>query len=191
MDINKYKVDNDMYVLRDSIKSKYDELNKLFVDIGKLTKPIVERKIEEFMNDFKSFFEEHGFKVSSEYEGTVVAINDRAKFKLELIDKGNDYAKFMFNTHEPKYREVFIDCTKDSKEHMELKSDPGVSTFKLDDFQIKNNTTVQQLINIDTAMDENIKWLQQTLLETDQLEFVFCSYNDVVYKDFKDFFEKI
>lgn len=190
MDINKYKVDNDMYVLRDSIKSKYDELIKLFVEIDKLTKPIVESKIEEFINDFKSFFEEHGFKISSDYEGTVVATNDRAEFKLELSDKGTDYVKFLFKTDESKYREIFIECSEDSKEHMKLKSDPGLSDFKLNDFQIKNNTTVQQLINIDTAMDENIKWLQQTLLETDQLEFVIYSYNDV-YKDFKDFFEKI
>lgn len=40
MDIQKYKVDNSVYELRDSIQLKYDTLNTLSQEIGKYAVPI-------------------------------------------------------------------------------------------------------------------------------------------------------
>lgn len=192
MDIEKYSVNKNMYEVRDSIKSKYEVLKNLSNQIGKYTKPIVERKVNEFIDSFKEFFTEHGFKISSNHSGAFEATNEKAKFEFEMIEKDNYEAKFLFSMRsEQKYVEVFVKATKESDKLISWKSNPGLTSFVFYNFEIQSDTTAEKLEKIEMAIDENIEWFNKTLTDLDKLEFVFSSEIGRVYKDFRDFFEKI
>lgn len=193
MNIEKYRIDKDLYEIRDSIKSKYEVLVTLSEEIRKHTKPIVENKAKEFYDSFKEFFKANGFEISkAEIGNGTMAYNEKSKFELEIIDLESTEAKFAFKMRsENIYEFVLVKGTEDTKKLIGWKSNSGLSNFMLDEFAIQPDTTAEKLEKIETAVDENIQWYRNTLTEIDKLEFVFCSEYGKVYKDFKDYFEKI
>lgn len=192
MNINDFKMDDNIYRVRDSIKSKCETLDKLSKEICDFTKPIVKRKSDEMIRNFKDFFTGHGFEIKTGSQGAICATNEISEFEFLLygLDETSAHFKLM-NRDKNIYEDLHIRGNTNSEKQIRYKNDSGLYRFRLDNFEVNGDTDLEQLKKMDKAADENIEWYKKTIEQLYTLEFVYCSESGNEFKDFEDFFEKI
>ncbi|WP_391116001.1 hypothetical protein [Psychrobacillus sp. L3] len=196
MDINELKLDEDIYSYRVEVLKKIKEFNELLLQISVFTKPIVNNKIREFLEQFSSYFKTHNFTIESPQARVRIAENDLHTINLTLTNSDDSGASFRFDIPtKSKYQTVEIRLSKESAPLLVWKNN-------LNDFDVQRilnsgythyvNSlfSVEELEKLIKGLDENIEWYKSTVIDLYKLEYTYGIYDsDEEFKDFREFFE--